>query len=296
VLRNRDATLVTLATLGPDGAVTWHGLWIDAQGVRSLGPPVPASLLTEGAGLAPPTLALLDLMQAAYRSYVDHLETLGGRLDTLEARPDPAPLPELGALLHAIAGVRKHIERLTVLATDIEGPLGNLFPGIAPSLVTVRGEVVHLDGLSSGIAQGVRDLVAIRNAVEANRLAEAANRLGAVSNRIATLANTSNLRMLGVAYIALVLALISAVVLIPNTAATILGVPGASWVPGIWIVVTLLVLTVVPVSIVFTRPWVLRALRGLAASELRTGEGVGDLPEIRAQDVESDASLLRQAP
>jgi hypothetical protein len=252
--------------------------------------------MTDGAGLAAPTAMLLDLLQAAYRSYVVWLEVLGGRLDALEGHPDPAPLPELGALLHAIAGVRKHVERLTVLVTDLAGPLGTLFPGLVSELPSVRGEVLHLDGLSSGIAQSVRDLVAIRNAVEANRLAEAANHLGAVSNRIAALANTSNLRMLGVAYIALVLALISAVVLIPNTAATILGVPGAAWVPGVWIVVILVVLSVVPVAIVFTRPWVLRALRGLAASEVRTGEGVDDLPEIRAQDVDRDASLLRQAP
>ncbi len=257
---------------------------------------MPPSLLAHDAKLAPVTTALLDLVGAAYRSYIDWLEVLGGRLDTLEAKPDPAPLPELGALLHAIAGVRKHIERLTVLATDLGGPLGTSFPGLAAQVPVVRSQVVHLDGLSSGIAQGVRDLVAIRNAMEANRLAEAANRLGDTSNRIAALANTSNLRMLGVAYIALILALVSAVVLIPNTAATILGVPGAAWVPGIWIVIILVVLAVIPIAVVFSRPWVLAALRGLASSELRTGEGLGDLPEVRAQDVESDASLLRQSP
>ena len=243
----------------------------------------------------PPTAALLDLLQAAYRSYVDWLEVLGGRLDTLEGRPDPAPLAELGSLLHAIAGVRKHIERLTVLETDLGGPLGAAFPGLAPQLPVIRSEVMHVESLSTGIAQGVRDLVAIRNAVEANRLAESANRLGEVSNRIAALANTSNLRMLGVAYIALVLALVSAVVLIPNTAATILGIPGAAWVPGIWIVVILVVLAVVPLAVVFTRPWVIAALRALSASEVRTGEGLSDLPEVRAQDVETDASLLRQS-
>jgi hypothetical protein len=264
--------------------------------VRAIGPAVPASLLTQGAKFAAPTSALLDLLQAAYRSYVDWLEVLGGRLDVLEGRPDPAPLSELGSLLHAIAGVRKQIERLTVLETDLGGPLGASFPGLEAEIPALRSEVIHVDGLSNGIAQGVRDLVSIRNAVEANRLAESANRLGEVSNRIAALANTSNLRMLGVAYIALVLALISAVVLIPNTAATILGVPGASWVPGIWIVIILVVLAVVPIAIVFSRPWVLRTLRALSASELRSGEGLRDLPEVRAQDVETDASLLRQSP
>ncbi len=296
MLHSRSATLITLATLEADGAPTWHALWIDAAGIRPIGPAVPASLLTEEAKLAPPTAALMDLLEAAYRSYVDWLEVLGGRLDTLEGRPDPAPLPELGSLLHAIAGVRKQIERLTVLTTELGGPLGTSFPGLAAQLPALRSEGMHLEGLSSGIAQGVRDLVAIRNAVEANRLAESANRLGLVSNRIAALANTSNLRMLGVAYIALVLALISAVVLIPNTAATILGVPGAAWVPGPWIVIVLVVLSVVPIAIVFSRPWVLRTLRGLSTSELRSGEGLRDLPEVPAQDIDSDASLLRQSP
>lgn len=271
-------------------------MWIDKSGVRSIGSAAPNCLLTESTKLAPPTAALLDLLQAAYRSYVDWLEVLGGRLDALEGRPDPAPLTELGSLLHAIAGVRKHIERLTVLGTDLGGPLGASFPGLADQIPAVRSELMHLEGLSSGIAQGVRDLVAIRNAVEANRLAESANRLGEVSNRIAALANTSNLRMLGVAYVALILALVSVVVLVPNTAATILGVPGAAWVPGPWIVIILVVLAVVPISIVFSRPWVIRALRALAASEVRTGEGLADLPEVAAQDVETDASLLRQSP
>jgi hypothetical protein len=294
VLHRGDATLVTLAALAADGSPTWRGLWLDPSGARVLGPPAPPSLLTQTGHLPSPTAELLDLLEAAYRSYVDWLEVLGGRLDTLEGRPDPAPLAELGALLHAIAGVRKHIERWTVLVTDLGGPLGSLFPAIAGQLPVLRSESMHLDSLSGGIGQGVRDLVSIRNAVESNRLAESANRLGEVSNRIAALANTSNLRMLGVAYIALVLALISAVVLIPNTAATILGVPGAAWVPGIWIVVILVVLAVVPVAIVFSRPWVIRTLRALSTSEVRSGEGLRDLPEVRAQDIETDAPLLRQ--
>jgi hypothetical protein len=296
VLHNRTATVITLATLEADGVPAWHGLWIDANGVRALGPELPSSLLTQEAKLDPATAALLDLVEAAYRTYVDWLEVLGGRLDSLEGRPDPAPLAELGSLLHAIAGVRKQIERLTVLATDLGGPLGAKFPGLADPIAVIRSQVMHLDSLSGGIAQGTRDLVSIRNAVEANRLAESANHLGEVSNRIAALANTSNLRMLGVAYIALVLGLVSAVVLIPNTAATILGVPGASWVPGPWIVVILVVLAVVPLAVVFTRPWVVRTLRALGASEERSGEGLRDLPEVPAQDVESDASLLRQSP
>ncbi|MGA9840083.1 MAG: hypothetical protein WBF81_05700 [Thermoplasmata archaeon] len=204
----------------------------------------------------------------------------------LEGRPDPAPLPELGALMHALAVAHQHIVRFAILVADLDGPLGKSFPGLGAELLPVRGEVTHLEGLSGGLSQGVRDLVAIRNAVESNRLAEAAN-------RIAALANTSNLRMLGVAYIALILALVSAVVLIPNTGATILGMPSAAWVPGIWVDAILLVLAVVPLALVFSRPWVLRTLRGLPSFEGRSAEGLSDLPEIPEQPVADSESLLR---
>jgi hypothetical protein len=295
VLRSADATLITLAVLDHDGNPVWHGVWIHSKGVRPLGPTVPPSLLTGGTKVAAPTVTLVDLVQAAYRSYIEWLETLGARLDLLEGRPDPAPLPELGGLLHALAGVRKQIVRLEVLATELDGTLGASFPGLEAFLPAFRNEVGHLDDVSSGLAQGVRDLVAIRNAVEANELAAAANRIGEVSNRIAALANTSNLRMLGVAYIALVLALVSVVVLIPNTAATILGVPAAAWVPGIWVDLILIVLAIVPMVVVFSRPWVWNTLRGLSSYEGRTAEGLSDLPEVPAQTVNSDASLLRQS-
>ena len=295
VLRSYDATLLTLATLDRDGSVVWHGIWIDANGVRALGPHLPSSLLAQGTKSSLPTIALIDLVQEAYRSYLEWLEGLGERLDALEGKPDPAPLPELGALLHLLAGARKQIVRLEVLVAELDGTLGKSFPGVEAFLLPLRGEVTHLDELSTGLAQGVRDLVAIRNSVEANQLAAAANQLGKVSNQIAALANTSNLRMLGVAYVALVLALVSVVVLIPNTAATILGMPSAAWVPGLWVDLILVVLATVPMVIVFSRPWVWRTLRGLPSYERRTEEGLSDLPEVPAQNVNADASLLRQA-
>ncbi|MGA7845541.1 MAG: hypothetical protein WCB18_00420 [Thermoplasmata archaeon] len=295
VLRTADATLLTLATLDREGAPVWHGIWIDAKSVRPLGQDIPPSLLVEGSRAPPATIALVGLLQAAYRSYVEWLEVLGGRLDALEGKPDPAPLPELGALLHALAGARKQIVRMEILVAELDGALGEKFQGLEAYLPPVRTEVSHLDELSSGLAQGVRDLVAIRNAVEANQLAAAANRLGEVSNRIAALANTSNLRMLGVAYIALVLALVSVVVLIPNTAATILGMPSAAWVPGLWVDLILFVLAITPPVVVFSRRWVLNTLRGLPTFESRTAEGLSDLPEVRAQNVDGEPSLIRQS-
>lgn len=287
--------MITLATLDPEGAPTWHGLWIGPEKVRPLGPEVPQSLAVAGSTAPPATIALVDLLQAAYRSYVDRLESLGARLDVLEARLDPAPLSELGSLLHALAGARKQIIRLNVLVAQLDGALGSHFPGLEEYLPPVRTEVSHLEEVSTGLAQGVRDLVSIRNAVEANDLAMAANRLGTASNRIAALANTSNLRMLGVAYIALVLALISAVVLIPNTGATILGMPSAAWVPGLWVDLILVVLAIVPILAVFSRPWVRNTLRGLPTFENRTQEGLSDLPETPATEVNGRTFSLRQS-
>jgi len=89
--------------------------------------------------------------------------------------------------------------------------------------------------------------------------------------------------MLGVAYLAFVLALVSVVVLIPNTAATVLGMPSAGWVPGLWVDVILAVLAIVPIAVVFSRPWVLRLLRGVGAYEVRSSEGISDLPEVSPQ-------------
>ncbi len=291
LLRGADGTLVTVATLTTEGVPVWHGVWIDAGGARALGEAVPPSLLPERTSLASATATLVDLLRAAERSYIEWLERLGDRLDALEVRPDPAPLPELGALLHALAGARKQTVRLELIVAELDGPLGQQFPGIGAYLPEFRLSVSHLGGLASGLAQGVRDLVAIRNAVEANRLAATANHLGEVSNGIAALANNSNLRMLGVAYIALVLALVSAVVLIPNTAATILGMPSAGWVPGLWVDVILVVLAIVPLAVVFSRPWVLRTLRGLGGFEHRTSEGLTGLPEVSPRQIENDPAI-----
>jgi hypothetical protein len=292
VLRNAKSTLITLATLDRNGVPEWHGVWIDASAVRAVGPAVESSLLAESGKLAPATALVVDLIQAAYRSYIEWLEALGGRLDALEGKPDPAPLSELGGLLHALAGARKHIVRMEVLVAELDGRLGESFPGLETLLPTFASEVHHISEISVGLAQGVRDLVAIRNAVEANELAAAANRLGEASNRIAAMANTSNIRMLGVAYVALVLALVSVVVLVPNTAATILGMPSAAWVPGLWVDVTLIVLAIVPLVVVFSRPWVWRTLRGLPSFERRTAEGLSDLPEVVVPDGSGNAPLM----
>lgn len=248
-----------------------------------MGEAPPESLLAGSAHLSGPTGALVDLVQAAYRSYSERLEEVGSRADALEARADVPSIPELRSLNQALTGIRKHIARAALLVAGLDGPLGANFPDLATPLPAIRAEVAQLESLSAELAQVVRDLLSLRNAVESNRLAEAANDLGRVSNQIAALANTSNVRMLGVAYLAFVLALISAVVLIPNTGATILGMPTAAWVPGFWVDLILVVLAIVPIVVVFSRRWVLRLLRGMGEYEVRSSEGISDLPELRPQ-------------
>jgi len=244
------------------------------------------------------TGALLDLLQAASSSYIEYLEVVGRRLDEAQAKPEPPSLVELTALHRAITLVHPKVARLSVLVTELGGPLGTRFPSLADRLPGIRSDAAHLEEFVNGLSQGLRDLVGLRNAVEANRLAEAANEIGRVSNRIAALANTSNLRMLGVAYLALFIALLSAVILFPNTGATILGMPSAAWVPGIWVDVILLVLALVPLLFVLTRPWVRRMFSGLSSYEGRSAEGLSDLPEVPAQDVDKPSEaerLIRQS-
>ena len=279
-LRHGGAVLVTLATFAADGRPTWHGLWVRGGATRALGPAVPPSALPGRATAPEGTRPLVDLLESASVSLLERLETLGAEVDRLEAATSPAPLAELAELQRGLARVRKHLFRLELLLAELGGSYGAAFPGAAAAVGEIGPGVARSAELTTGLQQAVRDLTGLRTAHEANRLAEAANELGRTSNGIAALANTSNLRMLGVAYVALALALVSAVVLIPNTAATILGMPSAGWVPGLWVDVVLAVLAVVPAAVVFSRPWVRRMLAGWGTFEERSAEGLAGLPEL----------------
>jgi hypothetical protein len=88
-------------------------------------------------------------------------------------------------------------------------------------------------------------------------------------------------------------------VLIPNTTATILGMPSAEWVSGFWVVVIVAVTAVVPIVIVFTRPWVVALMRGLGGFERTSREGLQDLPEVSPTAAASTAPsepLLPRTP
>jgi len=245
------------------------------------------------------TADLVNLLQTAARSYLEHLEALGERIDAVEEAWATVALSELGTLHRTHRVLRKLVGRLSLAIDELDGPLGERFPGLATVLPRLQAELTHLEEYSAALGQSIRDLLSLRNAAEANRLSEATNRLGEVSNQIAAVANTSNIRMLGIAYLALVLGLVSAVVLIPNTAATILGMPSAAWVPGLWVDVILAVLAVLPLLLVFSRPWVKAMLHGIGSVEARTREGLRDLPEISPADVDQPAAeheLTASAP
>ncbi len=280
VLHGAGGTVVLLTTLDSEGRATPRGIWLAKDGIHRLGPRPPTSLLTESLRLSGPTAELVNLLQAGARSYLERLEALGERVDGIEEKWQTVDLVELGKLVHVHRGVRKSIGRFSVVVEELGGPFGERFPGMEAALPRVQAEFAHLEDYSAALGQSLRDLLALRTAAESNQLSVATNRLGEVSNQIATYANTSNIRMLGIAYVALILALVSAVVLIPNTAATILGMPSAAWVPGLWVDVILSVLAILPLVIVFTRPWVKGVLRGLGPIEARTREGLRDLPEI----------------
>ncbi len=278
MLRRGADLLVALAVLEPGGRPVWHGIWRSGGSARPLGPPVPRAAVEAGA--SPASQALTDLVTASAVSVVERLEELAARVDALEASSGPAPLAELQAVQRGLAGARKHLGRLNLLLAELGGALGAEFPGLGPSLAGLSGQVARAGAMEAGLSQAARDITSLRAAMEANRLAESANQLGQTSNAIAALANTSNLRMLGVAYVALALALVSAVVLIPNTAATILGMPSAAWVPGIWVDVALVVLAAVPIAVVFSRPWVRRMLSGWTGYETESSSGLRGIPEI----------------
>ena len=274
----------TLLTIGiPDEKLhyAWAGVFISKAGVEFLGPAPTAPGPSIGHQLAGDSARLFDLLAEAGRTYLERVEEVDSRVASLQAKGRSVPIGEVWSLQRELAGVRAQIGRAVVISVECGGPLAPSFPGFVAALPSITGELERLRDLAANVAQSLSDLILLRNAEDSNRIAETANELSRLSNQIAALANTSNLRMLGLSYIALVLGLVSAVVLIPNTAATILGMPSAAWVPGEWVDVVLVVLAVLPLALVFSRPWVRRLVRELRTYETRAAEGVADLPEIR---------------
>jgi hypothetical protein len=280
VLHSRDGTLVTIAFLGPDLKPVWAGALIRGSEVRFVGPAPPPSGHAEFHQLSGPSARLVDLFAEAGRLYLERTEEVDEKVADLQRRGREVPLDEIWALQRRTGTIRMQIGRALVAVAECEGALAETFPETARALPTVRTELARVRDMAANVQQSVSDFVLLRQAGESNRLADTTNELSKTSNRIAALANISNIRMLGITYVALVLAIISAVILIPNTAATILGMPSAAWVNG-WVVSGVLaVLAMIPIVVVFTRPWIRRMLREFRTFEAPTTEGLAGLREI----------------
>jgi hypothetical protein len=300
VIHGETASLLTLASINSKRQTGYIGIWVARDGVRFLGPPPASHAVSAAHRLKGDTATLFDLFAETTRGLLERVEEIDAELATLQQRGRTVPLTEVWALQRRIAGLRAMVGRSIVAAAECEGPLAGSFPGLSASIPTLVSQLRGVQELAANVQQSLSDLILLRNAEESNRIAVAANQLSLTSNRIAALANTSNIRMLGITYIALLLGLVSAVVLIPNTGATILGMPSAGWVPGLWVDAILVILAIVPLLLVFSRRWVLDLLQGLSSSELRTSEGLGDLPELSAEEPElpslpAESSTDRQA-
>lgn len=270
--------LLTVGFPGEPG-VDWTGIWIDPSGVSFLGPVPTPSSAGEIHGLPAPSDRLAVLLAEFAHRYVERVEQEDERLAELQQRGREVPLGEVWRLKREAAGDRAMVDRANVVLAECSGAFGARFPGFDKVVPTIQAELDRVRALVEGLQNALSDLILLRNAEESNRIAETANALSRMSNRIAALANISNIRMLGLTYLAFLIALIGAVVLIPNTGATILGMPSAGWVPGLWVDLVLIVLAVVPLAIVFRLRWVQQLLRDLRTYESRAVEGLQDLPE-----------------
>ncbi len=280
ILHGPAGTLVTFGLPSAAGTMEWAGVWISPSGPRFLqtAPPVPGPAAAHG--LSGASAELFDTFLTASRVYLERVEEVDAQLATTQEAGRAVPLAEVWKLHRRLAVIRAHIGRALVGLTECGSRFSDVFPSFGSAMTAATGELIRVQELAQSVQQALSDLILLRNAEESNRIAEAANELNRVSNRIASLANTSNIRMLGITYVALLLGLVSAVVLIPNTGGTILGMPSAAWVPGWWVDAVLVILAVVPLVLVFTRPWVKVMIRDLREYELRVAEGVRDLPEM----------------
>jgi hypothetical protein len=284
VIHGRAGTLIVLGVPGEGSAIEWFGVFVGREKVDFFGPPLPTNGPSTAAGLSGDSARLYDLFFSVAHRYLERLEDIDERLAEAQRRGRQVPLAHVWALQRETAQVRAQVGRAVVAFLECQGPLGESFPKFVKSAAPIEGELDRARGYAANVQQSLSDLILLRNAEEANRIAESANELSKTSNRIAALANISNIRMLGITYVALLLGLVSAVVLIPNTAATILGMPSAAWVPGLWVDLLMVVLAIIPIAIVFSRPWVRVMLRALSESEVRITEGIADLPELPADN------------
>jgi hypothetical protein len=258
-------------------------VWIRPDGVDFLGPASPPTGLSRSFHLTGDAAKVVDLLAEATRGYIERAEEIDEKLTKVQRRGPDGSGDLVWELQREVARLRANVGRIVVVTAEVGGPSIPRFPGAEAALAAVEREVDRTRELAAAVQQSVSDLIMLLNVDQSNRIAESANQLARTSNKIAELANISNIRMLGLTYIALLIGLVGAVVLIPNTAATILGMPTAAWVPGYLVDAVLLGLGIVPFAVVFSRPWVRRILTEFRPAEGRAEEGLRDLPELAVE-------------
>lgn len=280
VVHGRGGTVIALALPSAHGATAYSGLWLGPDRLRFFGSLPAESGAAAAHGLSGVSAELFELFTAAAHGYLEGIEEVDRQLAEIQGHGRAVPVGEVWQLSRQVAAWRTAVGRARVALAEVGRVAEGRFPGLDRAAPALEVELERLQELARSVGQSLSDLILLRNAEESNRIAEAANELSRISNRIASLANTSNVRMLGLTYLALFLSLVGAIILFPNTAATILGMPTAAWVPGPWIVLVLVAATGLPALFVLSRPWVRRLARDLSGAEGRAVEGVADLPEV----------------
>jgi hypothetical protein len=214
------------------------------------------------------------------RTTVERLEDVERGLAELEKDPLNAPPLRVLELKRQVGSIREELGRAITGLTDMEeGRVVPLPEGAMSALRTVEQEMIRIRDMIQATQSALTDIFMIRQTEQANQLQLVSNRMAAVSNRVAELSNISNIRMLGLSYVTLILAVVATVILFPNTAATILGMPSAAGVPTVVVYMVLVGTAVAPMAWFLSQGWIRDLFRGMSRYEARVNEGMGDLPE-----------------
>jgi hypothetical protein len=224
--------------------------------------------------------AAFDAFVQIGRTVLERIEDVERGLAVLEKNPLQAPPVRVLELKRQLADVREELGRsITGLADLQEGRITPVTLVESSPFRTIQEEFFRLRDLTQATQTALTDIFMIRQTEQANELQLVSNRIAVVSNRIAELSNISNIRMLGLSYVTLILAVVATVILFPNTAATILGMPSASNIPAIIVWMVLVGTAVGPIAWFVSQPWIREMFRGMKRYEARVQEGITDLPE-----------------
>ena len=283
VNRRHRQVMVHLALIDGNFQVRPVAFWSDGTHIKVLDdagefhPDVNPSAelqITGGSG------QVFDSITQMSRTSLERIEDVERSLAELEKDPLHAPAIAVLELKRKTATVRAELGRtISAVADFVEGRLLPLAENARAPLRTSQEELLRLRDMTQATQSALTDIFMIRQAEQANQLQLVANRMAAVSNRIAELSNISNIRMLGLSYVTLILAVVATVILFPNTAATILGMPSAADVSPMIVWAALAGTAVAPIAWFASQKWIRELFHGMSRYEARVSEGIIDLPE-----------------